>query len=87
MKLIGEGITESNHRRNLLWKQYLANPENIDSRRMKELLGFIANRDTAIVHVALSKITQVMEDSALMYGDIYRPFTIGLAAFEYPEGN
>lgn len=71
-------------KKNRLCKKFILSNEYIDSKLFMKLQK-IMQKDMEIIIKALKEIERKKEEAGYEFGEYYKPLSLGILAYEYPE--
>ena len=78
---------EAKGKRNHSWRSYLKNHRTSSGKRiLKQLMSF-TDRDKGVIQKAINYLDLKREEDTEEMGNIYREFTVGCFAYEFPKGD
>lgn len=73
-------------KRENLWRKFMKSflTNRFDEKRYNKLKNFM-QRDVKIIIIALNKLEEITEKTKGEMGDLYKPCTIGMLAYEFSQ--
>ena len=71
-------------RKNLIWKRCMRRADSFDSKEFQDMISFVEH-DKIVVIEALKFIADEREKGGDVFGDLYKPGTIGCLSYEFLE--
>ena len=71
-------------KKNRLYKRFLLSQEHVNSRVFKKIQK-IMRKDMDVIIEAVRVIDKKKEEAGYEFGEYYRPLSLGILAYEYPE--
>lgn len=73
-------------KKNRLIKKFFVSRDGINSSAFNRIQSYILD-DTSIILRAMKRLEELRRELGYDFGEKYKPFTIGIIAYDYPEGD